>query len=580
MAPAPWKLTIEALRAAAKSDGAFEAALYPHLRKVYQGWGDGTWTYRGQKVSAADVRAFVGAMFALSTDPFGGNHDVAPWGQLGDRPSVDYLGLSQLAAAYLLARYALQDDLGGAALGSATRSNLAVALARCASIGAGAAEVQSYAVWSLLAVAAVDLRAPGGGLRGGAHVVYARGPQGPDGGKNWVDPTALAGAPLPPIGACAVTCAKAGCSSRTPGDIIWSPQGGELEIPCSAAEGVDAMQAPIEGLGTVDVSAQTIGGGAALCGLAQQDESSPAFNPELIVLSAYRRPGKGTNGEEYVQQLPVPCLVFGCRTFLATYLEIGNPCGDLHREAPLSPHIMLACSEVALADHRVAVYRRTFVPLDGPAAGYNSNLRACDQWVVSNLKFAVSWATQSLSPAGYPAEVYGAWKGSFRLVGGVPWGAGGYSGSISNDFLALVLGVAAANVDIRSLLGADAQLGLLYWFYANFCDAGTGTSGQGCALCAYCRPPPAPLGPPADHWALPGGGTMLDGLNEYPVCSEQGPSCASCAKPDSELKKVLRLLKGSTFGAVWKQIVAPKPADCLQYARSDHALGLLLKGEL
>jgi len=569
----PWKLSAASLRAAASSAPGFEQAVYPHLRGVLRSWDAGTWAYKKRTIRAADVRAFVGALLALKTDPFGGQHVSVPWGNVGAEglESRAFLGLSQLAVAYLLARFAMQDDLGGAAGGDGA-ANLKAALTRCGGLGGDSAQIQGYAVWSLLAVASVDLSADGG-LRAGCHVIYARGPGGPGGAADWVRPEALAGAPLPRVGACAVHCATpdgppgAGCDSKGLSNVIWSPQGGDPLPPCSVGAAADSMQAPVEGLGVVDVSAQTIGGGAAFCGVAQQDESSPTFYPEIMVLSLFLPAGGA------VSQLPVPCLIFGSRTFLATYVQLGSPCGYPDHKAPLSPNIILACSATSLAGHSVCVYRRAFVPLFGP--NYNALFRPgdppCGQATLNNLRYLTSWAATSMSPAGYAPEVYGAWKASFRVLGGVPWGAGFFQGSISNYFLALVLGIAAANVEVRKRLGDTYALDLMYYFYSYFCDQGAGRDGQGCALCSYCRPST----PPSGAFALPGGATMLDDLEHFPVCSWASLPCSKCGDPDSEMRVALGKLKGMTFGGLWGKIVYKDPSGCNEYARSDRALSLL-----
>jgi len=578
---APWKLPVATLRAAAGSAPGFEQAVYPHLRGVLQNWDADAWKYKKRTVSAAAVRAFVGALLALKTDPFGGQHLSVPWGDVGPaypqgKPS--FLGLSQLAVAYLLARFAMQDDLGGAAAGGRTASNLATALDHCGAMGAIKGDVQAYSVWSLLAVASVDLSADGG-LRAGCHVIYARGPSGPGAAADWVDAAALASAPLPRVGACAVHCSKpddqtSGCSSADLSDVLWSPQGGAPLPPCSVGAAADSMQAPVEGLGVVDVSAQTIGGGAWFCGLAQQDESSPTFYPEIIVLSIFLLPlPPDPQGRLGVNQLPVPCLVFGCRTFLATYVQLGSPCGGVDKKAPLSPNIILACSSTSLAGHSICVYRRSFVHLFGPNdhALFKPGDPPCGQATLNNIRYLTSWAATSMSPAGYAPEVYGAWKASFRVLGGVPWGAGAFQGSISNYFLALVLGLAAANVDVRKLLGAEFALDLMYYFYSWFCDAGTGLAGQGCALCSYCRP----TTPPPGAFALPGGATMLDGLDQFPECSFASLPCGKCGDPDSEMRVALGKLKGMDFAALWAKIVYKDPSKCNEYAQSARALSPL-----
>jgi hypothetical protein len=207
--------------------------------------------------------------------------------------------------------------------------------------------------------------------------------------------------------------------------------------------------------------------------------------------------------------------------------------------------------------------------LDGTPYGWTAGSTCgCDCNYKSNLLANINTVALSISPTHYNPDVYGVWAQCFQILGSSPFGAGGYSGSISVFFLCTVLGVAAANLSIKDKIGKP--LSLDYYFYSQFCDAQTGFYGQGCALCSYCYP--AKTGFDPANYLLPGNKSMLEGLDSYPMCSYD--HCTTvCAQKKTDVETAVEKFSGMDFGTLYKKLLLPG-LEC--YVASDRTLGALI----
>lgn len=490
----------------------------------------------GKTVKVADLQSYAKTLLGAQQDPFGGDHSTVPW--LDVSPSNARVALSHAGVAYLALRTMYQDYAGD------SPGNLYNAFKLCGA--KPGAETQAMAVLAMLASFCAQ---PPEGV-----VMYARSSQQVGEltqSANWLK---MPDVPLCELGVCAATCAQEGCNSAS-GKITWTAlaqQAGDSRELCA---GWDSAQPQVSGAAVVDVSAQTIGGGSQLCGLSSQDESLSSFYPEVLVLAFYLKAGAS------VTQLPVPCYCLGVRSYMNRYVQLGVPCGAVDKSDLLSSNVIEDSATVTIGGKSVGMYRQVFVPIFGSPQGLQSS--ECGQSVNPNFLQAVTWVYNSLSPKLFVDEVATAFKSCVDFVASPPWGVGVFAGSAQNYFLAMWLGVSA--------VGADVPLWLQYYVPSQFCDGGNGLAFAACAVCAYCRPKAGTFQP--GSYAKLGGGSLLDGLDSFPECSQDTctASCTDATKAE-DLLKLLKAMQGKKTSDVFSRVVESK---CSQYMQWDNVFSHL-----
>mmetsp|Transcript_116829 Transcript_116829/g.232852 ORF Transcript_116829/g.232852 Transcript_116829/m.232852 type:complete len:654 (+) Transcript_116829:53-2014(+) len=383
------------------------------FRPVADHWQSSPPSFSGATVTLSSIASFMREL--LSSDPFGTGGSV-PYVTFTSEGDGQAVAITQRQLAFLVANVLMGNDI-------ASGNGLSGAITRCANKGAKAFV---YSLLSLLAVLSQELHHGGPG-----HFLIAMRPKGKDDSwKTRLDTTLVKPYIVKELG---------------------------------AAES-DFMAGGPPGQALTDIAGTVVGGGAALCDLANsQDESLVQFYSEVLAFAFFVPSEK---------MLPVPWTLLGARRYMATLTGESassgpymNRCGHIAPTNWLNEVISTETANVFVNGRWWNVNDHAFVAVASKcsaAGGQCPNNQAvnnlCDDQRRHSEEDVNLWY-QAFESTNYPEPLQKAFRTVVRRIGTGPWGAGVWFGDSQQYFLTVWLAT--------SLLKGPV---LDYYVYDHFCE--------------------------------------------------------------------------------------------------------------
>jgi len=384
------------------------------FQPVAQHWQSSPPSFAGATVTLSSIASFMREL--LSSDPFGTGGSV-PYVTFTPDGEGQVVAITQRQLAFIVANVIMGNDIP-------IGNGLSSAITRCAGKGAKAFV---YSLLSLLGVLSRELQHGGPG-----QFLIAMRPKGKD--DSW--------------------------KTRLDTTFIKNPN---IIKELGTAQN-DFMAGGPEGQALTDIAGTVVGGGAALCDLANsQDESLVQFYSEVLAFAFFVPSEK---------MLPVPWTLLGARRYVAELSgesassgQYMNRCGHIaptnwlnEAIAPASKNVYVNGRWWVVEDHAFVAVASKCSAASGKCPNNEAVNNLCDDQRRHSEEDIDLWY-QAFEATNYPEPLQKAFTTVVRRIGTGPWGAGVWFGDSQQYFLTVWLATTL-------LQGPDLD----YYVYDHFCE--------------------------------------------------------------------------------------------------------------